>query len=72
LLTFFRPVKKASRLSVREPTVQWLYDAKKNNQDRRVPARQPASFSLVRRKENEPKETAFPAGGISVAGFLIN
>ena len=28
------------------------------DRDRRVPARQPASFSLESRKENEPKETA--------------
>jgi len=34
--------------------------------NRRVPARQPGSFSL-NRKENEPKETLSPAVGISVA-----
>ena len=58
LLTLFRPVKKASRLSVREPTVLPGVFMKRYDQDRRVPARQPDSFSLESRKENEPKETA--------------
>jgi hypothetical protein len=36
LLTFFRPVKKASRLSVREPTVQMLFITSQNKQHRRI------------------------------------
>jgi hypothetical protein len=47
-----------------------LFIANQEKKDRRVPARQPGSFSLVRRKENEPKETAFPAGGIFVASWV--
>ena len=34
--------------------------------NRRVSARQPCSFSLVSRKENEPKETAHLAVGTSI------
>ena len=78
LLTFFRPVKKASLLSGRVPAVLVLLFVISNLErdllmkqislggrndieqchNRRVPARQPASFSLESRKENEPKETA--------------